>query len=320
MSNYDNMKALIERISGQPSVISIMRLYVDIFGDLETAAVVSQCVFWSDKGTVEEGWFYKSRDDWKKAIGIKRTALDSAIKHANTLSPGLIQTKVMPAKHNSPTLFYRVDMDCLTHVVIEHLQDRFAEISKSNARSAEINKSEEPPRLVETNKSDLLKSTSPSAEISKSSYSSLHRRERSEESDGAEAPAPRKASKRKPAKETDSLLKHPAIIAYRDVMHLTPNVVQRVEIASVVGNNGQVEDWRTVLREWQLAGYKPGNVAGQLDKFKKQIAGPASAGNGGHHEPTTRNATTGTRTLAEPTSEQRAAAECINAARAAKQR
>ena len=86
MSNYDNMKALIERISGQPSVISIMRLYVDIFGDLETAAVVSQCVFWSDKGTIEEGWFYKSRDDWKKAIGIKRTALDSAIKHANTLS------------------------------------------------------------------------------------------------------------------------------------------------------------------------------------------------------------------------------------------
>jgi hypothetical protein len=126
------------------------------------------------------------------------------------------------------------------------------------------------------------------------------------------APKPAKSSRKKSAtKEPDPLLQHPAVIAYRDVMHLTPNAIQRDEIASVVGNNGRVEDWKMVLRDWQLSGYKPSNVAGQLDKFKKAI--------GAHHDATTGPAHTGTTTPAEPTDEQRAAAERINAARAAKQ-
>lgn len=159
MSNYDEVKTLIERISGQASIITVLRIYVDICGDLETAAVLSQCVFWSDKGSLEEGWFYKSREDWRREIGIKRSALDSAIEKLRSL--GIVETKIRPAKHNSPTLFYRVDMGNLTQIIVSYLQTRFAEINKSNARSVEINKS------------DLLKSASPSVEINNSSYSSL---------------------------------------------------------------------------------------------------------------------------------------------------
>lgn len=159
MSNYDDVKSLIERISGQASVITVLRIYVDICGDLETAAVLSQCVFWSDKGTLQEGWFYKSREEWRREIGIKRTALDGAISHLKEL--GIVETDLKSARHNSPTIFYRVDMDNLTKVIVNYLQTRFAEINKSNVRS------------VETDKSDLLKSASPSVETCTSSYSSL---------------------------------------------------------------------------------------------------------------------------------------------------
>lgn len=159
MSNYDDVKSLIERISGQASVITVLRIYVDICGDLETAAVLSQCVFWSDKGTLQEGWFYKSREEWRREIGIKRTALDGAISHLKEL--GIVETDLKAARHNSPTIFYRVDMDNLTKVIINYLQTRFAEINKSNNSS------------VETDKSDLLKPANPSVDFNISSYSSL---------------------------------------------------------------------------------------------------------------------------------------------------
>jgi hypothetical protein len=288
MSNYDDMRSLIESISGQASVITILRLYVDIFDDLDTAAVVSQVVFWSDRGTIEDGWFYKSRADWQKSIGIKRSALDSAIKRANSKAPGLIQTKTRPARGNSPTLFYRLDMDIMTRLVVEHLKIRFAEINKStNGRSVEINKS------------DMLKSTSPLVEINTSSFISLKQNITSEAIN-----APAEPKKPKSSKAPDPLLQHPAVVVYRDVMHLTPNDVQRAMIAERIGDNGRLDDWRALLIDWKAHNWRPGNIPGMVEKFEKE---------NGQHANTTKRTT-------EPqyTPEQLAAAERINAARAAK--
>lgn len=159
MSNHDEMKALIEKISGRASVIAVLRIYVDICGDLETAAVLSQCVFWSDKGGHSDGWFYKSRDEWHTEIGIKRGALEGAVKRLKELY--LVETCVMSANHNSPTTFYRVNMDNLTQLVISYLKNRLAEFNQSNVRS------------VENSQSDWLKTANPSAENSQSSYSRL---------------------------------------------------------------------------------------------------------------------------------------------------
>lgn len=114
-----------------------------------------------------------------------------------------------------------------------------------------------------------------------------------------------KHKKSKQAKEADPLLKHPAVIAYRDVMHLTPNDVQRKLIAERVGNNGHIDDWRAVLTDWKAHSWKPGNVPGQLEAFAKKT--------GAHYDSTSGNAAP-----AQPTAEQKAAAERINAARSAK--
>lgn len=160
MSNYDELKELVARISGQASVVTILRVYLDIFDDLELAAVISQCVFWSDKGRTGDGWFYKSQREWQAEIGIKRSALQTAIKKLSDV--GIVETRLDGGRHNSPTTYYRVNMDNLTHVITEHLKIRLVEINKSNARSVEINES------------DMLKSTNRPVEINESSYSSLH--------------------------------------------------------------------------------------------------------------------------------------------------
>lgn len=83
-----------------------------------------------------------------------------------------------------------------------------------------------------------------------------------EETSGNKLPTKQTAKKA----EHDPLLDHPAIIAYRDHAHLTPNNDQRTEIARVIGDDS--EKWGALVRDWMLAGYKPSNVAGMLDAFK----------------------------------------------------
>ena len=279
MSNYNDLKALVQKISGQAAVITVLRVYVDICDDLETAAVLSQCVFWSDKGRDGGGWFYKSRDEWRSELGIKRSTLESSVKRLKAL--GLIETKIKSGHHNAQTTYYRVNMECLTHVIVASLHGRLVEINQSNSRSAEINLSNSRSagsnqagiRLAETSQSDWLKSANPLVEINQSSYSSLQQSLRAEES--ADAPLTHQPARKrsKVAEPKDALLRHPAVIAYCEMMHLTPNPTQRQAIADAVGSNGQVDSWRAVLTEWQLSGYKASNVAGQLDRFKKAMSG-----------------------------------------------
>ncbi|MCU0510698.1 MAG: hypothetical protein MUC34_20475 [Anaerolineae bacterium] len=79
-----------------------------------------------------------------------------------------------------------------------------------------------------------------------------------------------------PAQTGDPHLDHPAVKAYRDAFKLTPNALQRAEIARVVAD---VAVWQEVLRNWQLASYKVNNIPGMLDKYRKET-GERSGGSG----------------------------------------
>jgi hypothetical protein len=62
----------------------------------------------------------------------------------------------------------------------------------------------------------------------------------------------------------DPNLDHPAVIAYRDICHLTANQVQRQSIATTVTDP---ERWKSVLKEWMEHGWKPTNVTGMLERY-----------------------------------------------------
>lgn len=53
---------------------------------------------------------------------------------------------------------------------------------------------------------------------------------------------------------------------YREVMHLTPNRVQREEIDRVVGD---LDLWRETLRYWMLHNWNPFNLPGLLDMYQQ---------------------------------------------------
>jgi hypothetical protein len=78
-------------------------------------------------------------------------------------------------------------------------------------------------------------------------------------------PQPQPAAKpKRTTKPRDENLDHPAVVAYRDVCRLTPNLVQREQIVAKVTN---VDKWRTTLTWWMSKGYRPQNVDGMLDHY-----------------------------------------------------
>jgi hypothetical protein len=67
----------------------------------------------------------------------------------------------------------------------------------------------------------------------------------------------------------DPLLDHPAVVAYRDMAKLTPNAIQRVDIAGTVVDH--LTTWQDVVRGWMSKGWKPGNVDGMLDRYREAV-------------------------------------------------
>ena len=86
----------------------------------------------------------------------------------------------------------------------------------------------------------------------------------------------------------DPLLDHFAVIAYRDLTHLTPNDVQRQMMASHVTDEAI---WRSKVSLWLASGWKKTNVAGMVQFYQAPAASPPThASPGSSLGSSTRNA------------------------------
>ncbi len=85
-------KKILALFSGQASMVTTPKLYVQLTGSHTLAIVLSQCVYWSDKSECEDGWFYKRYDEWFEEIHIPERTLRRRFDHLEML--GWITTKV----------------------------------------------------------------------------------------------------------------------------------------------------------------------------------------------------------------------------------
>lgn len=96
---------LIRSFSGQTNTITFSKLFLAIAGDIPSALMLGQLVFWWGKGSAEGGWIWKRDQDWEDEVGISPK---QALRARNNLKrQGLIETKIKKAFGN-PTLHYRV--------------------------------------------------------------------------------------------------------------------------------------------------------------------------------------------------------------------
>lgn len=102
------MFAVIRGYCGQSNVLTIPRVFIKITKSHRAALVLSQCIYWSDKSHLTDGWFYKSYKEWRQELEIPQRGMMTAIDILK--KKGLLETKIVKI-NGAPTCHYRVDID-----------------------------------------------------------------------------------------------------------------------------------------------------------------------------------------------------------------
>lgn len=95
---------LLSAFSGQQNVLTIPRAYIDITGIIEDALLLSQIIYWTDRTTMDDGWFAKSYAEWHDEIALSKYQVMAATKR---LSVAGVET-IVKKFNNAPTVHYRL--------------------------------------------------------------------------------------------------------------------------------------------------------------------------------------------------------------------
>jgi uncharacterized phage protein (TIGR02220 family) len=115
LSNYTAIRELVKRISGQDNTFTIPRIYVQFTGDLTSAVLLNQIVFYSDKSKRTDGYFYKTYKEWEEEVCLTERQVRLAV--GKLKDKGIIETKLMKA-NGSPTVHYKLHFDKLAESIL----------------------------------------------------------------------------------------------------------------------------------------------------------------------------------------------------------
>ena len=121
MSNYEEAKQLISAFSGNDRTLTIPVIYIELTGDMQTAALLNQIVFWSDKSKRNDGFFYKTYTEWEGEVHLSEYQIRRSAKVLEKL--GFIEMKLKRA-NGSPTLHYKLNFSKLSVSILEFIKNR----------------------------------------------------------------------------------------------------------------------------------------------------------------------------------------------------
>lgn len=140
----DEIYSLIKSLAGQNNILTIPRLFIDLTGDMVSALLLSQLIYWTDRSAT--GWVYKSYKDWREELGLSEDVIRRAANRLIDL--GLIEKDLRKA-NGAPTLHYKVVNDFAEKVI------RFLYLANPS-----MNTGESPDSLTEITTKEIITSVS----------------------------------------------------------------------------------------------------------------------------------------------------------------
>ena len=111
---------LLTAFSGQQNTLTIPRPYIALCdGDILTALLLSQCVYWTDRTKDAQGWFAKSYQEWLSELGMTQYQVNRAAKLLKRLG---LETKLRKF-NGAPTVHYRINMDVFSQCIMKFLDN-----------------------------------------------------------------------------------------------------------------------------------------------------------------------------------------------------
>lgn len=110
---YSELVNVIKAVLRRP--IAYHRVFAELAGKTSAGVMLSQAWYWSHRTDDDDGWFYKTRDDWFDETGMTRTEQETARKRL--LERGLLEEKLagMPGK-----MHYRVNVERIVSLLAEN--------------------------------------------------------------------------------------------------------------------------------------------------------------------------------------------------------
>lgn len=134
MRSSDPIFSALIKSYGQSETLTIPRALVSLVGDIKTALLLSQIIFWSSKKVDEDGWFYKSFRQWEEETSLSKNEVGRSSKVLEDM--GLVSTSTIQV-NGAPVLHYRF-MSENYYVLISGNQKSISENQKSDFLKPEI--------------------------------------------------------------------------------------------------------------------------------------------------------------------------------------
>lgn len=151
---------LINRATSNRNVAVIPRVFVDMFqGDHNAAMVLNQLLYWTDRTSDPEGWFYKTYTEWHNELGLSPYQMRRVINgdpRVENPKPTLLdiglEVKRKRAPCGSPVMHYRLDLAIFFDMLVSHLESQY---------QIDVSIRESPPTQpdIKVNSVDIGKST-----------------------------------------------------------------------------------------------------------------------------------------------------------------
>lgn len=134
--NVDVIKKTIQSVLGSPAkLIAVPIELIHFIGNTQMAVFLCQLIYWSDKGKRDDGYIFKTKNEWKEETGLSENQITRFTKIFVAL--GFLDIKLKKA-NGSPTIHYKLDIEKLSDL-IRH----FLEIRNSKNDGKETMKSDE---------------------------------------------------------------------------------------------------------------------------------------------------------------------------------
>ncbi|MCG3089161.1 DnaD domain-containing protein [Sporosarcina cyprini] len=120
MSTYNEIRHILAQVSGHDRVVTIPKMYIELTGNLAEAILLNQIVFYSDKSSRKDGFFYKTHEQWAEEICLSERQVRHATKKLKEKQ--LIETKLLKA-NGAPTVHYKLLFDNLVNWILTKRQN-----------------------------------------------------------------------------------------------------------------------------------------------------------------------------------------------------
>lgn len=120
MNNRDYISSIITQFSGQNNIIPIPTIYIRITKDYPSAALLNQMIYWSDRTSRKDGYFYKSYNEWYEELHLTEYQVRRATNKLKSF--GFVETALKKA-NGAPTLHYKVDTKEVSEWILKKLKN-----------------------------------------------------------------------------------------------------------------------------------------------------------------------------------------------------